>query len=62
MKGPALTEAKNSEEESTMISKTFRIARMIVLASFALSSCGLSGDLSKRLFEWHLRVAARRHS
>jgi hypothetical protein len=32
------TEAKNSEEESTMISKTFRIAQMIVLASFALSS------------------------
>jgi hypothetical protein len=32
------TQAKNREEESTMISKTFRIAGMIILASFALSS------------------------
>jgi hypothetical protein len=38
MKGPALKQEKNKEEESTMISKTLRIARMIVLASFAFSS------------------------
>ena len=44
-----------------MISKTFRIARMIVLASFALSSPCPGSDLFKRLSEWHLRVFARRH-
>jgi hypothetical protein len=38
MKGSALKQAKNREEERTVISRTFRIARMIVLASFALSS------------------------
>jgi hypothetical protein len=32
------TQAKNREEESTMISKMFRIALTIVLASFALGS------------------------
>jgi hypothetical protein len=32
------TQAKNNEEWSTMISKTFRIARTIILASFAVSS------------------------
>ena len=44
-----------------MISKMFRIARMIVLASFALSSAAWAADLFKRLAEWHLRVSARRH-
>ena len=45
-----------------MISKTFRIARMIVLASFALSSAAWAANaLFKRLSEWHLRVSARRH-
>jgi|GEM_PF-6900220 hypothetical protein len=37
MKGPALKQEKNGHEERTMISKTFCIARMIVLASFVLS-------------------------
>src|SRR5579863_8921729 len=46
MKGPALTQAKNREEESTMISKTFRIALMIVLASFALSSAAWAAKCS----------------
>ena len=46
MKGPALKQAKNREEESTMISKTFRIARMIVLASFALSSAAWAATCS----------------
>ena len=36
----------NREEESTMISKTFRIARMIVLASFALSSAAWAATCS----------------
>ena len=40
------TEAKNREKESTMISKTFRIARMIVLASFALSSAAWAATCS----------------
>jgi hypothetical protein len=44
------TNAKNSEEESeeenTMISKTFRIARMIALASFALSSAAWAATCS----------------
>jgi hypothetical protein len=38
MKGPALKQEKNREDERTMISKTLRIALTIVLASFALSS------------------------
>jgi hypothetical protein len=42
------TEAsRKHEEESTMISKTFRIARMIVLASFALSSAAWAATCSK---------------
>ena len=35
MKGPALKQEKNREDERTMISKTCCIARIIVLASFA---------------------------
>jgi hypothetical protein len=35
-----LCNQENGEEESTMISKTIRIAGIIVLASFALSSAG----------------------
>jgi hypothetical protein len=46
MKGPTLTQAKNREEESTMISKTCCIARMIVLASFALSSAAWAATCS----------------
>ena len=46
MKGPAVKQAKNREEESTMISKTFCIARMIVLASFALSSAAWAATCS----------------
>jgi hypothetical protein len=38
MKGPALKQEKNREDERTMISKTLRVALTIVLASFALSS------------------------
>jgi hypothetical protein len=38
--------SKNREEESTMISKTFRIARMIVLAIFALSSAAWAATCS----------------
>ena len=44
-----------------MISKTFRIAQMIVLASFALSSSAWATGVFKRISEWHLRVSARRH-
>src|ERR1039458_3357031 len=36
----------NRDEESTMISKTFRIARMVVLASFALSSAAWAATCS----------------
>jgi hypothetical protein len=39
-------QAKSGEEESTLISKTFRIARMIVLASFALSSAAWAATCS----------------
>jgi hypothetical protein len=46
MKGPTLTQAKNREDESTMISKTCCIARMIVLASFALSSAAWAATCS----------------
>jgi hypothetical protein len=46
MKGPALKQAKNREGESTMISKTFRIAPMIVLASFALGSAAWAATCS----------------
>jgi hypothetical protein len=46
MKEPALKQEKNREEESTMISKTFRIARMLVLASFALSSAAWAASCS----------------
>ena len=43
-----------------MISKTFLIARMIVLASLALSSAAWAATCSNAS-EWHLRVSARRH-
>jgi hypothetical protein len=46
MKGPILTQAKIREEERTMISKTFRIARMIVLATFALNSAAWAATCS----------------
>jgi len=46
MKGPALKQTKNREEESTMISKMFRIARMIVLASLTLSSAAWAATCS----------------
>src|SRR5580698_2485472 len=42
MKGMALKQARNRQEESTMTSKSFRIAQMIVLASFALSPAALA--------------------
>jgi hypothetical protein len=49
MKGPTLTQAKNKDEESTMISKTCCIARMIVLASSKLerSQRKLVGEISR---------------
>jgi hypothetical protein len=45
MKGSALKQEKK-EEARTMISKTFRIARMIVLASLALSSAAWAAPCS----------------
>jgi hypothetical protein len=47
MKGPAPKQARNREEESTMISKMFRIALTIVLANFALSSAAWAATCSK---------------
>jgi hypothetical protein len=46
MRGPAVEQSKKQGEESTMISKTFCIARMIVLASFALSSAAWAATCS----------------
>jgi hypothetical protein len=48
MKEPALKQQKNRnrEEESSMIPKTFRMARMIVLATFALSSAAWAATCS----------------
>ena len=40
------TQAKNRQEESTMISKTLRIALTMVLASFALSSAAWAATCS----------------
>jgi hypothetical protein len=39
-------QAKHTDEESTMISKTLRIARMIILASIALSSAAWAATCS----------------
>jgi hypothetical protein len=44
-----------------MISKTLRIARMIVLASFALSSAAWAAVASNASLAVDLRVSARRH-
>jgi hypothetical protein len=46
MKGSAPKQAKNRKKESTMIYKTFRIAGMIVLATFALSSAARAATCS----------------
>jgi hypothetical protein len=46
MKGPALKQEKNREEESTVVSKKFRIASTIVLASFAFSSAAWAATCS----------------